>query len=252
MTLIVCGLVAATGQQARGPVDTPLLESSDWTTRARGLHQLLAEPTETKGSTKSALVRLLERENDVIREAYVHGDGASEKYGEEYGEYYSEVLGALARLVTERDDRALKALVNGTYNADSRFAKEIAIYGKPLVLPLLELTRSKLAVDRWNGYEVLGYVIDLNKRSMTKRRLSQSEVTRILGVIRTGLKDPDSSIRIAAIHALASAGDAESRQQLEALMHADPATRKGRGGIDRYPVREAAEKAISVILTRTP
>lgn len=226
------------------------LQADDWLQRSRGVEKLIAD-RKALGSkeVKGALVDLLDRENQLIESTLRESnglEGVSVKYGEGYSEYYSVLLGAVDQVADYNDNRTLNILVHCSYNSDSPFAVKLASHGEPVVPMLLEMARSDLPANRANALGVLGEILKIEKYRVVVLRLeTQGQVEQAL--IR-GTDDEDVGVRMLAVQALGKAGNSDTIELLERIAQSDKASIPGAGAAkNRYPVREEALKAISVL-----
>lgn len=227
------------------------LRSDDWLQRSRGVEKLITD-RKALGSkeVKDALVDLLDRENQLIESTLreSHGlEGVSVKYGEGYSEYYSVLLGAVDQVADYNDKRTLNILVHCSYNYDSPFAMKLASHGEPVVPMLLEMANSDISSNRANALGVLGEVLKIGKYGVVV--LPPETHGQVEQALIRGTDDEDVGVRMLAVQALGKGGNKDTAQLLERIAQSDPAAIPAGAGKSRYPVREEALKALSLIKT---
>jgi len=226
------------------------LRSDDWLQRSRGVEKLIAD-RKALGSkeVKDALVDLLDRENQLVEATLRESnglEGVSVKYGEGYSEYYAVLLGAVDQVADYNDKRTLSILVHCSYNSDSPFAVKLASHGEPIVPILLEMTNSDISSSRANAVGVLGEVLKIGKYGVVV--LAPETQGQVEQALIRGTDDEDVGVRMLAVQALGKAGNQDTIQLLEKIAQSDKASVPAvGGGKNRYPVREEALKAISLI-----
>ena len=227
---IVCVALGAavSPRQASAQTNSELLESGEWTERARGFVSLQKEPRGLARTAASGqLVRLLERENNVIVAALGDSDpasrGVSLKYGEGYSEYYALVLGACNSLCNKEEPRTIEALANGAYNANSRFARELArTHGPQALGVVMKRARSPHTTRRQGALGMLG-TISQHSASLTSEHRAD-----IHALIVSATSDTDIGVRYMAVETLGVVGGAQDIALLSrvASEDADPVVRK--------------------------
>lgn len=226
------------------------LQFDDWQQRSIAVEKLIASRnTHRSGEVKNALIDLLDRENHLIDATLRESnglEGVSVKYGEAYSEYYSVLLGAVDGVADQNDARTLDILVHSSYNADSPFAMKLASYGEAIVPMLLNRANSDLAPSRGNALGVLGEI--LKRETYNANRLPPDTKQQVDQALIRGAGDQDVGVRMQAVQSLGEAGDKDTVQLLERIAQSDPtAIPAGDAGKTRYPVREAALKAIRLL-----
>lgn len=251
IALFIAGVAFAVTQ--RGGDQSRLLSqlrSDDWLQRSRGVEKLIAD-RKALGSkeVKDALVDLLDRENQLIESTLRESnglEGVSVKYGEGYSEYYSVLLGAVDQVADYNDKRTLNILVHCSYNSDSPFAVKLASHGEPVVPMLLEMANSDISSERVNALGVLGEVLKIGKYGVAV--LPPETRGQVEQALIRGTADEDVGVRMVAVQALGKAGNSDAIELLERVAQSDKASLPAGGaGKSRYPVREEALKAISLI-----
>jgi HEAT repeat protein len=225
------------------------LRSDDWLQRSRGVEKLIAD-RKALGSkeVKDALVDLLDRENQLVESTLRASnglEGVSVKYGEGYSEYYSVLLDAVDQVADYNDKRTLNILVHCSYNSDSPFAVKLASHGEVVVPFLLEMANSDISSSRASALGVLGEVLKIGKYGVVVLTpVTQGQVEQAL---IGGAADEDIGVRLLAVRSLGVAGNKEAVALLERIAESDPATIPAGAAKNRYPVREEALKALSLI-----
>ncbi len=247
----VAAILAASSQRDSTSLLIQQLRAGSWVVRSRAYLQIRSNPALHTPQVKNALVELADRENGVVDHECRYGNGVDNKFGEEYSEYYGQLGETLMTIVTVDDKAALRVLVRGAYGGTSLFAQWLARFGNPVVLPLVKLTKSDRTfcglITRGTGIEVLGLVVEQQKKGTIERALSGRTVSTILSILEDGLKDPDAGVRMSAIRAVTAAGDTSAIPLLDRLRTTDPQSRVGPGGVVVYDIRARAEKAIAII-----
>lgn len=229
------------------------LQSNDWQQRAAAAEKLIANRDAHRSEeVKQALIDLLDRENQLIESTLRESnglEGVSVKYGEGYSEYYSMILGDVDQLVEASDKRALKVLARGAYNPDSQLAMKLANYGEDIVPTLLELALNDFASHRENALAILGEI--LKRGELTAKRIPNEMREEIKQALVRGTSDKEFWVRAQAVRSIGKAGDKNAIPLLEKILETDPgAIPAAEPGVERYPVREEALKAISLIKNR--
>lgn len=251
IALFIVGVAFAVNQ--KGDEQSRLLSqlrSDDWLQRSRGVEKLIAD-RKALGSkdVKDALADLLDRENQLVEATLRESnglEGVSVKYGEGYSEYYAVLLGAVDQVADYNDKRTLSILAHGSYNSDSPFAVKLASHGEPIVPILLEMANSDISSSRANAVGVLGEVLKIGKYGVVVLLPeTQGQVEQAL--IR-GTDDEDVGVRMLAVQGLGKAGRSDTIQLLERIAQSDKASFPAAGAAkSRYPVREEALKALSML-----
>jgi hypothetical protein len=251
LVFLVVGVVFAMSQKSEDQaILLSQLESDNWRQRAIAVDKLIASRNTAKSEeVKNAMIDLLDRENQLIESTLRESnglEGVSVKYGEGYSEYYSVLLGAVDQVADNNDTRTLNILVHSSYNSDSPFAKKLASYGGAVVPMLLDMASSDITTYRGKALGVLGEILKVEKFRLN--RLPADTNARIEQALIRGAGDEDVGVRILAVQSLGKAGNKDTIELLERIAQSDPAANPGRvAGENRYPVREAALKAISLL-----
>lgn len=247
IAMIMAGIALGISQNGNQNELLSRLRSGEWKERAAALEKLIADRKALRSDeVKNSLIDLLDTENQEIVSAYREGHPVSEKYGEAYSEYYSKVLAVVDQVADVRDQRALDVLARGSYNPDSPFATKLAGYGDAIVPTLLELARSDFAPHRENALAILGEVLKGGKHSTKGMPKEISEEIKQALVKGTG--DEEFWVRSQAVRSIGKSGDKDAIPLLERIMQTDPgAIPAAEPGAQRFPVREEALRAISLI-----
>jgi HEAT repeat protein len=246
----IIGIASAVSQESGGPSLLSQLHSDNWQQRAAAVDKLIENRhARMPDEVKNALLDLLDRENALIESTLRESngvEGVSVKYGEGYSEYYSTLAGAVDQSADYNDKRTLGILVHSSYSPDSPFAAKLASQGEVVIPMLLDLANSDLAAYRSKGLGVLGEILKVEKYRLS--RLPAETLEQVEQALIKGTGDEDVGVRMLAVRSLGLAGDKDTVQLLERIAQSDPAAIPAGGAAkSKYPVREEALKAISLI-----
>lgn len=238
------------GVQATAPLDRALagLHSPDYTARAKSLDTLKgmfdADPTLlNKPVVQQAVIELLERENATIIANYRSGAGSSEDYGEWYaGPVAETVLEVLPHLPPKTRPRMITAMVNGSYNPESRWAQDLALHGEEVVPDVLALAKSDDVPSRWNAYALMVELLKGHQAGTLQPPLAAASVPAVQRALRDGLRDRDVTCRRRVVDALVAVGDRDAIPLLSKLAQSDPDQEPG-----NRAVRGRAAEAIWIL-----
>ena len=229
------------------------LQSPIWEERAAAAGKLITEG-HSSAQSDTALVGLLTRENQVVREAFVSGEGASAKYGEEYSEYVAK-LADYVQQIADREPQLegiWSALLNAPYDPESKFADWLSARGKEATPFLLAASRSSEPGSRGDSLLVLAKIL-VYSRGFPSREITPKANQEILDAIHNGLSDRAAVCRLQAVKAVGLAGTQEDIDALQRIAAADPEVTRGPSGAPEhngFPVRDAARNAIELIRSR--
>ena len=229
LVLFLC-FVPCFGQQG--------LDSPEWKVRALAFQNLVKQPLTS--SSQQQLIALLDRENQIVIGALRESQGTrgvSVTLGEDYSEYYSTVLGKVAELAQNGNNAAIISMANGAYNADSNIGNLLVDHWDS-TLPIFFQAAPDSVGRQARSLEMIGRILGRHRAEM-----KQDQVTRSEQLLLNALSNSRASVRIAATHASAEAGLVSALAKIRQLAENDPAGYKT-GTKTRYPVREAASKAI--------
>jgi HEAT repeat protein len=175
------------------------------------------------------LVTLVERENATHDQHWTaFRNGSRERIDESYAEYYAVVLG-LANQTRKQGlsnpalaVRIRRALVFGTYNSDSEFAKDLAREGETIVPLVIELSKHPEPPKQWNAYGLAGEMFVHADAGQLIAPLTASSAALLRVMARSGLLDPSAAVRREAVIAVSKARDKEAMPLLERLATSDP------------------------------
>lgn len=248
--LVLASCSAAPSQQG-APLALPLsdLKAPDWLQRRAAYMKItVSEETLQRPDVKTALVDLLESENQLIRKTLVDSNGeigVSGKYGEDYSEYYATLLGTVEKIVDWHDPHQACILAQGSYNPGSRFAAALAAKGGATVAPcLLRMAESNFMFDRHESIPVLVQL------SAVANDLSPSVQQQVSETVRRGLRDSNVGVRLVTVQAVREFGTPEMIPLLQEIARSDPYSRRLDNGQQRFSVRDAAAQAIQSIQQR--
>jgi len=210
-----------------------------WTDEA----QNFVSSNRTDGAERvTMLIDLIDRGNRII-ELTLRESNGWQGVGEGFGEIYSEIAGALWNSNARDNQQVLDVLVRGSYNADSPFAVEIAgSYGERIVPTVLEQARSDVPIFRATATQMLGTLLQYSKLLPTTRNSVHTAIVN-------AASDGDVGVRISAVITLGHVGTPVDLTLLRRIAASDPETTTANNSI-RYPVREAAQRAIAAIQRR--
>jgi hypothetical protein len=189
-----------------------------------------------------AVVETLERENARIAVNYRNGTGSSEDYAEWYASVLGKGLEMLPHLTAKARPRMIAALVNGSYNDDSPFAKDLAFLGEEAVPAVLALVHSDMVAHRWNAYALMVEMLRGHKAGSLRRPLAAASVPRLQRALRAGLQDPEVTCRRHVVEGLVAVGDRDAIPLLTKLAASDPDNEPG-----NRSVRGLAINAITIL-----
>jgi hypothetical protein len=245
LTFVAVTAILYMGATTRGAQSTSVLSErtlrliQGWTEEARKF----LNSNQTVSSDKVAsLVDLIDRGNHII-ELTLRESNGMQGVGEDFGERHAELSEALWGSGDRQNPRVLDVLVRGAYNVDSPFALEIARgYGERIAPTVLEQARSDVSIFRATATQMLGTLLQYSKLLATTR---DSVHTAIVNAA----SDEDVGVRISAVITLGQVGTPVDLTLLQRLAVNDPETTTANNCI-RYPVREAAQRAIAAIQRR--
>jgi HEAT repeat protein len=176
---------------------------------------------------KRALIKALEKENEVIYSAAVGSLSETET------EYFANLIGCVAAL---RDPLALPGLI-GAIDTGGGAVDGIIALGDAAVPRVVQVLRAKTeSVGRRHAaVRILGRLASRPRA----QPLSQASLAMIRATLLATLRDEDYYMRAVAVRSLTRFPDAEVRNAVEALAKSDTATRV-ESGKRVYPVRAAA------------
>jgi HEAT repeat protein len=182
-------------------------------------------------TVKTALIRLLTTENARMKSA--------RSYTEEYGNYFGDLLGTIGAL---HDRRAIDTLLDNLGTGDMA-TKALAGFGKDsLDRVLMRMDDSSLLI-RQSATITLSEMLDPSVHAP----LDSAAIGRIKAALLSALRDKSFFVQIAAIEGLTLLPGDDVTAVLKTVAADDPFHRPtvdGRG--ISYPVREAAQKALSL------
>jgi len=245
LTFVAVTAILCMGATTRGAQSTSVLSErtlrliQSWTEEAENF----VSSNRNNGSARvTMLIDLLDRGNRII-ELTLRESNGSQGVGEGFGGIYSEILGALWESNARDNQQVLDVLVRGSYNADSPFAVEIARNSGERIAPtLLEQARSDVSIFRATATAMLGTLLQHTNLQPTTR-------DRIHTAIVNAASDKDVGVRMSAVITLSKVGTPVDLTLLQRLAVNDPETTTANNSI-RYPVREAAQRAIAAIQQR--
>ncbi len=247
VSLMVLPLAA---RQAASALDRMLegLHSPAWRTRAAAaasLGRLLdTDPTQrTEPLIQQAVATLLEQENVIIDDNYRSGVGTTETYADYYNSYVvATALKLLPQTPSPVRPRMLAALVNSSYNSDTPFVKDLALYGEEIVPAVLALAHSDIVSKRWNAYALMGQLIHAGNTKSLISPLAAASGAGLQKALRAGLQDPEATCRREAIDAVVAAGDRDAIPLLALMAQSDPDNASDKRA--RFSARSLAAEAI--------
>lgn len=228
-----------------------LLSASELTTRVQAADRfelLLKDQPEVLGdrAVQDSLISALETENAFsVKNWNAVTTGQKPLYEEGFGEHYSRILRWANRiragsdLTGGRRVRLLRALVFGSYNGDSPFAKDLSSEGEDIAPYVLELVKSPIGPERWNGFDLIGLVFTRADAGTLKRPLTAKTRELLRSNAREGLQDPAPDVRRHAVQAVVQAKDTGAIPLLRFMAEKD-ADAKG-----KWSVRALAAEGVN-------
>src|SRR6185369_5026666 len=123
---------------------------------------------------------------------------------------------------------------------------KLAGYGEAVVPIFLQLAQSDFAPNRECALAVLGEIMKRDENSTN--RIPKDLKEEIRQALVQGTSDEEFWVRSQAVRSIGRSGDKEAIPLLERIMKSDPgAIPAAEPGEKRFPVREEALKAISLI-----
>ena len=250
----------ARGELPSGAINQYIAEFSDagWEARSSAFYELLklgsgdrsyvarpvgdiierASPAEAE-RLKLELIKLLDKENEVV-EGYKRTGG---HFGEDYSNYYGDVIAAVTTL---KDPRSMKALL-GAITTGGMVERTLAAFAPTSLNPVLERCKDKDLEIRVAAIFVLTEMLE----PQNYERVEAYHLT-IKRTLLEALKDPVPGVRSAAVNALAVLGDTDVIPVIRDLAEHDPAylPEKADTGGYLYLVRPDAKKALAQLLAK--
>jgi hypothetical protein len=187
------------------------------------------------------LIRLLETENNFLREHGEKFEQTGETLTEEYTNYHGDLIGTVAGL---KDSRAVTALV-GAINTGSMATNglaEIAPYSLDVVAEKADSSDYSI---RHSAAIALSQMLEPANINRLESEAPGSR-EKIKNLLIRKAKDANFNVRLSAINGLAKLQDRDAVQVLEDISRNDM-YQSTKGGTTSYPVREAAKKHLSYL-----
>ena len=206
------------------------------------LSRLFAKAPDRADEIKLTLIRLLERENSFIKESEKKYHATGETLSEDYVNYHGDLIWAVSSL---KDKRAANALI-GCLGSGKMAIDGLVALGRAAIDPVVgQLAGKDNQVVRHSATMVLARLIEANKTAIQSDSVAME---KIKGALIQSAQDDSHYTRISAIEGLRSFArdnDQEVILLLERLSQTDPySASQSAGDPIRYPVREAAKKAL--------
>jgi HEAT repeat protein len=197
-----------------------------------------ASPAEAE-MLKLALIKLLDKENEVV-EGYKR---TGLHFGEEYSNYYGDLIAAVTTL---KDPRSMNALL-GAITTGGMVEQTLAAFAPTSLSPVLERCKEKDPETRVAAIFVLTDMLE----PQNYQRVKPYRLT-VKRTLLEALKDPLPAVRSAAVSALAVLGDTDVIPVVRDLAEHDPAylPEKADTGGYLYLVRPEAKKALAELLAK--
>ncbi len=230
ITLAVCALIAAWGQQTPGHKTSRAellteIRSEHAEVRSKAFEQLRSDPAALGDPrVKAALVNLLDREN--------HEPLFGEE--EDYADYVSRLADTVAKLVDWSDPRQVCILSNSVVPTD-----ELADHAKVTIPCLLQRSQNATAPSR-------GMAVAMLVQALAKGRsnLDPSTIQTVQQVVLKALRDPADQVKIPTLKALERFGEDDMIPALKVVAETDP------DPSEEYAIRKWAAEAIAAIQKR--
>lgn len=207
------------------------------------LSRLLTKYPTNADEINLTLIRLLETENNLVREHERKFELTSETLTEEYTNYYGDLIGTVAGL---KDSRAVNALV-GAINTGNMATNALAELAPFSIQTISEKVDSDDFPTRSAAVRVLSQMLDPANINRLETEIPGSR-EKIKQLLIKKAKDVDYNVRLSAIDGLAKLQDADAISTLEDISKNDPyQSNVVRGGMKPYLVREVAKKHLSRI-----
>ncbi len=184
---------------------------------------------------KIALIRLLENENAFVQGQRKEYDETGKTLDEVYVDYYGDVIASVAAL---KDERALNALL-GAINTGNMATRALAGLGTSALDQILLRLSDPAPVARMSAARVL---VQMLEPGNVKRVGDAVSKKRIKTALTKTTGDIDPYVRITGVEGLAALGDRTVVPLLQKVAEYDSFEGFGEGR--RFPVREAAKKAL--------
>lgn len=240
------------------------MKNSDWNTRRTAFYELLklGFGTDFNGQTAQipsalsklsrkhpdnadkinlTLIRLLETENNLIREQEKKFELTGETLTEEYTNYHGDLIGTVAGL---KDSRSVNALV-GVINTGNMATKGLAALAPFSIDTVAEKVDNEEWSTRSSATRALSQMLEPANINRVESEAPGSR-EKIKNLLIRKAKDADYNVRLSAINGLGKLHDREAVQVLEDISRNDM-YQSTKGGTTSYPVREAAKKHLNHI-----
>ena len=223
------------------------LESEDWLDRSDAV-QSISSDLENIASPMilERLLDLMDRESQLIFQVYEESDGeegVSTVYGEGFSEYYARLSAFLAEHVDFDRYRVLEVFAHGSYNPFSQWSRRLAGAG-PRVLPIaLSLANDSSELKREHAVGILSFMLEDDRLPEDMRSIAKRAIV-------AAASDTNLGVRFQVAIALGRIGTAEDLPLLQRIARTDEASYSDQEGTTRYPVRDAAERAIQEVQRR--
>jgi hypothetical protein len=244
-TLIGCMLITGVTrgtQSVPNGVSPVQMQINAWIEEGRKFPN--SDRAATQSGRQSGLIDLLDRGYRLM-EAILRESNSTMGVGEEFRGVYDDLFAWLWQMGDREDQRVLDVLAKGSYNEDSPFALEIAEkYGERIAPAVLEKTHSDVTMSRATATRMLGTILLKSQRLQS----GTSDAMRA-AIINAATSDPDLEVRQSAVMAIGRVGTAPDLTLLQQISGNDSGVLNDWGAV-RYPVREAAQRAVAEIQKR--
>jgi hypothetical protein len=242
-------------QEPQSPA--PSIDSQAWVQRRTAAEALVADSNAgLSASAEQKLVSLLDKEDAIVRDAYLKGPAASGLYGEGYSEYVGWLTDQVVRFADSSPEipELWHALLTCPYDAESKFGRWLAQHGDRVGDFLKNSARGDDPyLRRGDALIMLAQIVAYEHRQASPHKVPEQELQTYQTTVREALSDKTPLVRYKAARALGICGTQQDLLILDSIAIHDPdvVTNGGQSGTEiRYPLRENAKQAAEVLRAR--
>jgi len=226
--LLLCGVALAAQTPSSIPALVASLASPDLSARMDAFVRLNSMPhAAQRPDVQSALVKLLQFEDNAIESANKSGISPDDKWGEPYGEYVGQLADRVFRTAQAADsnDRAtLLALLWSPANPGSVLSQWLATRSNLGVSDALAQATSPVEYDRMQAAGVLSDMLRLDRSGA--HPLGGTDRVAAKRAIVALLKDTSPGVKVQAVYSIEHIEDPKDAPTLWAIAQADPSIRE--------------------------